>query len=205
MRLRKTIGLMAVVLSAGFGDRVAVCGVIEYFDRAKWEAAVGDFTTLGFTGFPEGTFITDQYADLGILFVGGGENINLQDDIFPNDGAGLNSDFVDIVMEFATPQFWIGADFPGIIRIDLYNEGELFYSSIDFGGPPIGAFGGLLSSDPFDMAVILNPVDLAVFIDDLFFGPHIPAPGALWLLAVSALCARRRRRSGLTGPASTED
>ena len=185
---------MAVVLSAGIGDRVAVCGVIEYFDRAEWEAAVGDFTTIGFTGFPEGTFITDQYADLGILFGGGNEFISLNNS-FPNDGAGLVSNFTDIVMEFDIPQFWIGTDFPGIIRIDLYNEGELFYSSIDFGGPPIGAFGGLLSSEPFDMAVILDPSDPVVNIDDLFFGPPIPAPGALWLLALSALCGYRRRRS----------
>ncbi len=121
MGLRKTTGLIAAAILPWAGNGVAFGGFIEFTDKDKWIAAVGDFTTIDFTGFPDGTPITDQYADLGILFVGGGENIRLQDDIFPNDGAGLNSDFVDIGMEFATPQVWIGAEFPGIIRIDLYS------------------------------------------------------------------------------------
>ena len=193
MRLRNTIGLMAVALSAGFGDRVAVCGVIEYFDRAEWEVAVGDFTTIGFTGFPGGTFITDQYADLGILFTDGNDSVSCCSKVtFPQDGAGLDGNG-NISVAFDTPQAWIGVDFPGFLSIELYSEGRLFFTSNLSGGAGVGNFLGLVSSQLFDSAVVVEGAPgFEAAIDDLHFG--VPAPGALWLLALAALFPRRRRR-----------
>ncbi len=193
MRLRKTIGLLAVALSVCSGGRAAVGGFIEFTDKEEWIAAVGRFTTIDFTGFPDGTFITDQYADLGILFTGGGENIFLNDNAFPNDGAGLNSGFfTDIVMEFDTPQLWIGSDFAGTVQFELFSAGELIYTSTVFGGGGVGFFAGLVSSKPFDRAIILDPKGGSANIDDLFFG--VPAPGTLALLALGGLFSNRRRR-----------
>ena len=190
MGLRERIGLMALGLSAGFGDRVAVGGVIEYVDRAKWEAAVGDFTTIDFTGFPGGTFITDQYADLGILFTDGNDSIAFAGS-FINDGVGLDGNG-NISVSFDTPQAWIGVDFPGFLSIELYSEGRLFFTSNLWGGG-VGNFLGLISSDLFDAAVLLEGAPgLEADIDDLHFG--VPTPGALWLLALAALFSRRRRR-----------
>ena len=192
MGLRKTIGLTAVVLSAGFGDRVAVCGVVEFFDRDEWVKAVGEgnFLTVDFTGFPDGIFITDQYADLGILFTDGNDSIFLNDGAFPNDGAGLDG-FGNISVSFDTPQAWIGVDFPGFLSIELFSGGRLFYTSSIAGGGGVGFFFGLISSELFDAAGLIDPGGDA-FIDDLHFG--VPAPGALWLLGVAALLPRRRRR-----------
>ena len=188
MRLRKTIGLMAVALSAGFGDRVAVCGVVEFFDKEEWEAAVGAFTTIDFTGFPDGIFITNQYADLGILFTDGNDSIDVNG-AHVNDGWGLDG-FGNISVSFDSPQAWIGVDHPGFLSIELYSEGRLFFTSNIYGGG-VGNFLGLISSKLFDAAGLIDPLGDA-FIDDLHFG--VPAPGALWLLAVAALLPRRRRR-----------
>ncbi|MCH8150743.1 MAG: hypothetical protein IH830_00035 [Planctomycetes bacterium] len=193
MRLGKTIGLMAVAIMAWPGNQVASGGFIEFTDKEEWIAAVGRFTTIDFTGFPDGTFITDQYADLGILFVGGNEHIFLNQG-FINDGAGLNSGFfTDIVMEFGTPQAWIAVDFPGLIQFELFSAGELIYTSSEFGIGGVGNFAGLVATDPFDMAVILDPTGGTANVDDLHFG--VPSPGAIALLALGGLFSTRRRRS----------
>ena len=190
MRLRKTTGLLAVALSVCSGGRAAVGGFIEFTDKEEWIAAVGRFTTIGFTGFPDGTFITDQYADLGILFTDGNDSIFPNENAFPNDGVGLDGNG-DISVSFDTPQAWIGVDFPGLLTIELYSEGRLFFTSNTYGGG-VGNFLGLVSSELFDAAVLVDPFGISVFMDDLHFG--VPAPGALWLLGLSALWARRRRR-----------
>ncbi|MCH8150741.1 MAG: hypothetical protein IH830_00025 [Planctomycetes bacterium] len=206
MRLGKTTtGLIAAAIMAWLGNGQALGGFVEEFtDKAEWISAVGRFTTIDFTGFPDGTFITDQYADLGILFTDGNDNIFLSDNAFPNDGAGLfGGGFTPIAVSFDTPQAWIAVDFPGAVQFELFREGELIYTSSLFGGGGVGFFAGLVSSELFDAAVILDPDDQSVFIDDLHFG--VPAPGAIALLALASLFSTRRRRSGVTGAASTED
>ena len=94
-------------------------------------------------------------------------------------------------MVFDTPQAWIGVDFPGDLQIDLFSKGRLIHTSVFIAGG-IGNFGGIVSSKLFDPAFLIDPVDGAVFIDDVHFG--VPAPGALWLLGVAALFPRRRGR-----------
>ncbi len=82
-------------------------------------------------------------------------------------------------------------DFPGLMRIELYDQGRLIYTSSNFLPGGVGNFAGLLSDAPFDAAVLIDPLGEAE-IDDLHFG--VPAPGALPLLALGALTQRRRRR-----------
>ncbi|MCZ6445138.1 MAG: hypothetical protein O6758_03015 [Planctomycetota bacterium] len=192
MGLRRTTGMLAVALSVGLGGGVAFGGFVEEFtDKDEWIAAVGGgFLTVDFTGFPDGIFITDQYADLGILFTDGNDSIFLNDGAFPNDGAGLDGNG-NISVAFDTPQAWIGVDFPGVLQIELFSSGRLFYRSSIAGGGGGGFFLGLVSSELFDAAVLIDPLDQAA-IDDLHFG--VPAPGALWQLGVAALLPRRRRR-----------
>ena len=170
----------------------AHAGVTEFTDRAEWETAVGAFTTVNFTGFPEFTVITDQYADLGVFFTDANDVIRLSDNLFPTDGAGLGGGaFDDIELSFVTPQLWIAVDFPGLVHFELFQGAELIYSSTVF-SDILGNFAGLLSTQPFDAALISDPSDDAVFIDDLHFG--VPTPPTLALLAFAALIACRRRR-----------
>ena len=187
MRIWVSLGL---TLAAG---TCATADVIEFTDRDEWIAAAGTFTTIDFTGFPAGTFITDQFSNLGVTFTGGNEHIFFSN-AFPNDGAGLLRSFVDIQIEFATPQFWIAVDFPGIIQFELFSGGQLIFTSSGLGVGGASNFGGLLSTEPFDMAVILDPTDMTVGIDDLHFGPPVPGPPAVALLALAGVLPCRRRR-----------
>ncbi len=184
-RILCSIGLTLMLLSPP-----AHGGVQEFTDKDEWIDAVGEFTTIGFTGFEIGTFITDQYADLGILFTDGSDSIQFSPTGFPNDEWGLDGNG-NIAVAFDTPQLWIGADYPGLLRIELYQNGRLFYVSEDY-GVGVGLFVGLVSMVPFDAAVLIDALGEAE-IDDLHFG--VPAPGTLPLLALSALCTRRRRRA----------
>ena len=84
MRFRLLIltlgGVAPLVGGRAFGE------VAEFFDRDEWIAAVGQFTTADFTGFPHGMFVTDQYSDLGVQFTDGNDSIFVNENAFPNDG-----------------------------------------------------------------------------------------------------------------------
>ncbi len=140
-----------------------------------------------------GTFITDEYVELGVLF-DGSDNTGPFDLItYPNDGFGLDGNG-NITLDFLVPQAWIGVDFPGNLEIELYREGVLIYHSGLFGfGGGIGNFGGIVSSELFDRAILMDvPIDFEAEVDDIFFG--VPGPGAVPLLGLAALWPPRRRR-----------
>ncbi len=186
-RIVCSIALTLMLLSAP-----AHAGVQEFTDKDEWIAAVGEFTTIGFTEFPAGTFITDQYADLGILFTDGNDIIVCcGKETFPEDGAGLDGNG-DIAVAFDTPQLWIGVDFPGAMKIELYSDGRLIFTSFDYVPGGAGNFFGLLSNKLFDAAILAEIGGFEAEIDDLHFG--VPAPGSFALLALGALVHRRRRR-----------
>jgi hypothetical protein len=166
-------------------------------DKEGWLDAVGEFTTIDFTGFPEFTWITDQYAHLGAHFVDGADLIQESDLLYLEDGWGIDGN-TEVRIEFDEPISYIAADFPGIIIFRLYSDGEMVFSSNSLGGGGPGHFGGLFSDEPFDEVQILdavNPFGGNVNIDDIYFGPPIPAPGSIVGVAALALVARRRRRA----------
>ena len=165
-------------------------GVIEFIDKDKWIAAVGDFTTIDFTGFPDGTFITDQYADLGVVFTDGNDSVAVNEG-FLNDGSGLDGN-PSIHLSFDVSQIYLAVDFPGDVQIDLFNGNELLSSSVFIAGG-FGNFAGVISSQRFNAAVISDPILGDVFIDDLHFG--VPAPPTLGLLVLASVFGRRRRDS----------
>jgi hypothetical protein len=168
--------------------------VVEYDEKDQWEAAAGSWSTADFTGFAMGTPIDEQYAYLGVHFVDGYDFVLCCDyEVFPQDGAGLDgNELIDLV--FDAPMYWIAADFPGAIGFDLYFEGEFFYQSSEFGEGGLGNFGGLVSTAPFDRAVIWQyGTHPNVTLDDLHFGPPIPAPSATALIGAALVAARRRR------------
>jgi hypothetical protein len=184
--------LLAALVAATCAS-IARADIVEYRDKQDWEAAAGSWSTADFTGFPDNTPIDEQYAYLGVHFVDGYDFAVLGWETFPNDGAGLDgNELVDLI--FDVPMYWIAADFPGLLLIDLYYEDELFYSSNVFGVGGVGNFGGLVSTEPFDRAVLWKEGTFPnVFVDDLHFGPPIPAPSALCIVCAALLAARQRR------------
>jgi len=187
----KAAGMSLATVLAALCTSILLADIVEYRDKEEWEAAAGSWSTADFTGFPDNMPMDEQYAYLGVHFVDGYDFVVLGWETFLNDGAGLDgNELVDLV--FDAPMYWIAADFPGGLTIDLYNHGQLFYQSSYFGGTGVGKFGGLVSTEPFDRAVIWD-YDEQVGLDDLHFGPPIPAPSALWIVSAALLAARRRR------------
>lgn len=185
-------GSLAICLSVGMPAHTFAT-VTEYTNKPAWQSTVGNnYSSIYFTGYPNNTFITTQYSSLGIVFTDGNDSIQLTPS-FITDGAGLTGNNI-IHISFSAPMFWIGADFPDALEISLYNQSSLIYTSGKFGGGGVGFFGGLVSTNPFDSVVLLKPAGGDVSIDNLHFGPPIPAPGALALLGAACFFGRRRRR-----------
>jgi len=181
-----------IVITVALLQTGPVCAtVVEFTDKDEWGASVGSITSISFIGFPEDTVITDQYGDDGVLFTDGNDTVLLSD-WFLQDGAGLYGNG-DIYLGFLTPQAYIAVDFPFSLRISLFSQGQLIYSSDDFGTPGPGDFVGLISSQSFDSAIVSPPLAaFSVHVDDLHFG--VPAPSSLAALGLGGLFPRRRRQ-----------
>ena len=183
-RLLAALALL-IAQPAAHGD------VTVFSNKDAWIAAVGEFTTIDFTGFPDGTRITDQYADFGVLFTDPTDFILCCGfETFPNDGAGLDGN-EGISLVFDTPQAYIAVDFPGHVKFQLFRQGELIHSTDPLGGVGVGFFIGLVSTELFDAALLTDGLDDNVVLDDLHFG--VPSPGVIALLAIAGLHRRRRR------------
>ncbi|MDY7109972.1 MAG: hypothetical protein SYC29_15175 [Planctomycetota bacterium] len=159
------------ILTALAGAAIAAPAPAEvdvFFDIDQWKIAAGETKTITFTEFPYGTLITDQYADLGVLFSDGNDTIHVSSG-YVNDGFGLNG-HGNITVSYTTPQYAIAVDFPGALALELRRHGELVYRSLDYGTGPL--FVGLVSTDPFDEAMLLDPSMGYQFIDDLHVDPR---------------------------------
>lgn len=170
------------------------CAAVEiFFDFTEWQNALTSVTTIGFTGFPDGTGITNQYEQEGVVFAPPPSFVLNGFDTFPNDGAGLHgSSFSDqIVANFLEPQYGIAFHFPGTLQIQLSFQNQFVFLSDELGGAGIGHFVGFVLDTPFDGAVVTDPLSVVV-IDDLHFG--VPAPGVLPLLALAEVMGKRRSR-----------
>ena len=189
MRFLLQLTLVSIVLLLTIS---AQGSVTEYTNKPSWLVAAGPHTTIGFTGFPDGTEITYQYESQGVTFTNPLTFIQLNASAYPNDGAGLKNN-VEIAMKFAQPMTSLAVDYPGSVQFKLYNQNQLIYTSTYFGPTGAGNFAGLISTLSFDSAILLRPTGEGVFIDDLHFGPPIPAPGVVSLLGLAALVRCRRR------------
>jgi hypothetical protein len=149
----------------------AKADVTWFIDRAEWEGAIGDYSTADFTGFPPGTFITEQYAALGAHFIDGTDSVYFNPGLFLNDEYGLDGNG-DITVTFDAPIYWLAVDYPGMLQVDLYSGSQPVYSSGPIGGSGAGFFFGLLSTEPFDMAVLIDPIFPDAVIDDLPADPR---------------------------------
>ena len=170
----------------------AQADLVEYRDKAEWQAAVGEFATLDFTGFQNGEVLSDQYSDLGVLFPDGNDTVRLSPSIFLNDGWGVKDNDGPITIHFDTPRRAFAADYPGFVSFFLYRTGDLV-GHVDFLPGGVGNFAGVVSEVTFDMVEVVDVTGGDVLMDDLYFS--IPSPGSIALLI--ATCARtgsRRRR-----------
>jgi hypothetical protein len=170
--MRPKVCLIASLLTAASAARAEV---VEFTDTNAWAEAVGSFNTIGFTGFPDNTLISDQFAELGVLFTDENDfTVCCSEISFPNDGAGLEGNPV-LHLAFLTPQSCIASHFGSFLRIQLFAGGTLIYTSNDFIGGDPPNFAGLASSELFDAAMLSNPFSFDIVIDDVHFGGPIDA------------------------------
>jgi hypothetical protein len=182
---------LAFALVLAIHVRNAQASVIEYSNKSQWQVAAGSYSTLTFQEFPLGTVLTDQLAGEGLHFTPGEVNVS---EFFVNDGVGLNNG-VPISVMFDAPRYAIGFDFPGGLRIELFNNKQLIHVSDIFGVGGTGFFGGVVSTDAFDEVKFYNPIGFnSAHIDDMFYGAPVPAPASALLLLGFAAIGRRRRR-----------
>jgi hypothetical protein len=143
--------------------------IVEIEDKAVWMETVSNHVTIDFTGFPAFTFISDQYEDLGVLFIDQADLTLGPTDSYPNDGWGLCG-HSQIILSFTTTQNWIGVDSPSDVLIQLYLNGQFTNAGAAYGR----GFEGVLTDQPFLMARLLDPNDDNINLDDLFFGAQLP-------------------------------
>jgi hypothetical protein len=162
-----------------------------------WSAASGPFTTIDFTGYPQGTLITDQYEEQGILFESSDADIVWFSSIgFPQDGVGING-LVEVEMTFSDPIFSFGMHHPGLRFVLAYNGDTLLWTSPLLGGGGVGFFSGFTSTGPVDRVLVLSgssaPV-VSVHVDNIYFST-VPGPSGAALLGLAGLIGRGRWRS----------
>lgn len=193
------IQLMAIVLASATSARaVARAEITTVFEFDDWQPMVGEFSTIDFTGFEDGTPITDEYADMGVTFTDPAYPAFIgASNGFENDGWGLHGPS-NLRLFFHQPQSWIAVHHSGNAMFEFYLRGELQGVS-DIA--PVGGFGsflGAVSTVPFDEVIITKPtwMGYSIGVDDLHWG-EVPAPGALSLLLVASVVGTRRRRSTL--------
>jgi len=181
-----------ITLAAG---PTAHAEIVAHLTTDDWIDAVGpDYRFIDFTGleaFVE--IVTDQYADLGVHFIGAPASTNvfaIDSDNFI-DGEGILS-LTEILIEFDAPTSAIGFQLPAsFARVDfLDGEGSVIDDAGTIGGP----FLGITTSFEFHGVKLLTTPDTAFQIDDLYLGPPIPAPAGIGLLSLAGAASRRRPR-----------
>jgi len=183
---------LMITLSASFAAPAA--GDVEYFfDFDQWAAEAGSVTTIDFVEAPSGTIGT-FYEDLGAVFPEP-DDFKVADTEY-HDGAGAYGGlWLDqITIELDGPRTSFAVLQPGGMQIDLYRGHEIVFDEVETFGDD---FLGLTSDVWFDRVVVTDPAGFT-FVDDVYFGPIVPAPASTVVLAlgsvgIGGLGGRRRR------------
>jgi hypothetical protein len=192
----RVIILTIVVLTL---HRSASAAFTVYTNKQAWEAAAGATSSIYFTGYPQFTIITNQYAGMGITFPDGDDFIRLND-AFSSDGAGLvgASDSplpqFGVHMSFDAPRNAMAFEYAGgYIQLQFLQNGQIVHSTSYYNSSFV-PFLGFVTDSSFDTVVAWDQFDGIMSIDNLHFGGAVPAPGAIGLAMLAGLTPRRRRR-----------
>jgi len=197
MRLNRW-AVIAAVACLCCAPQTADALIFNYTDLTTYLAAAGPQLGISFSEVPPLTFLGAQYAGQGVTFTEG-DDLTLSSSSFVVDGFGAQgtNNFFDI--SFGSATYSAGFDYPGALRIDLYQGASFLGSSDDFGGVGGGFFGGVVSTTPFDRIVVTDWYVADVYIDEMYYGgvgAVVPEPSSLVLLGcgLAGLAGFRVRR-----------
>jgi len=187
--MRITVAIITLALACAS----AQASLVLTTNKDEWLGTAAPVTILDFTDLSQGEFVTDQYADLGVMFFG--TAIGHTSSIYPSDGHGILGWTHQLIeMEFDAPR----TEFA--IELGSFTMVMTFY----LGGAEVGVanvsnatslFWGAVLESTFDRVTLENQGLGVTGIDNIYFGAPIPAPGALVLVAFAGLVPRRRRRA----------
>ncbi|MBX3372815.1 MAG: hypothetical protein KF817_03195 [Phycisphaeraceae bacterium] len=211
---RLTLGLISMVLAITV-THVSMAGpaypmpngvAFQFFeDWNEWlDVHLGaERETIGFYEVPLGTWVTDHYSHLGVMFNSPGGSQTLDSPTgYPNDGHGLQS-WQFMRVEFDAPIRAVALHWWQMSRFRFYSGGQLIHVTNWFSGSANRFFGVVMDFE-FDAVEVQTDQDSLglppLHIDDFHFQRivPVPAPPVLVVVALGALTARgsRRRRAG---------
>ncbi len=194
--------LLAGVLVAATCTAASLGGFITVADAenaGQWFGSAGDYTTIPFTGLPAYTPVHEQYASLGVHFLGSDTAFIRHQSWYVHDGCGVGTIF-SFDIRFDTPMRALSAFHFLAAQWRFYSGTTLVYSSEELSQSiwTPNRFSGFLADIAFDRVWIAGqspyPPGDNLGLDNLYFST-IPAPAtAIVALAGMALGFGRRAR-----------
>ncbi len=188
---------LALALSVSLPAAAGFTNFVGAANASAWFAAAPGYESVTFTGFAEGTQITNQYASQGVVlgFPGSTGNFTQNNDfMYQQDGWGIVGNG-SITASFAVPMHAFAMYYPGDARFRFYSGATQLHFA-QFYNSGSNNFAGFTSDIPFDRVVIsaYEPQNFGIFADNMYFST-VPSPTSVALLALSAMANTRRRRS----------
>ena len=188
-----TVGAFSAAALASF----AHADLTTFTNFGLWQSQTPSYTNLGFTEFPQWTYITDQYADQGVVITAEAPPVVLFLDTFPIDSTGIFSQGSWIDFNFSEVQKSFAMHGVGTWKLEFYLDGTFVGTTgwvPNAGQLPNQTFAGGMSSIGFDRVRLVDWSPPSLSVDNFYFSA-IPGPQGLAAFGI-ALAVRSRRRRG---------
>jgi hypothetical protein len=169
----------------------------KFTNFAAWQAQTPGYTELGFTEFPQWTFITDQYAEQGVVITAEAPPVVFFAGTFPIDNTGIFSQGSWIDFNFSEVQKSFAMHGVGAWKLEFYLGSQFLGTTGVVSNPaqlPEQTFAGGVSSTGFDRVRLVDFTPNSLSVDNFYFST-IPGPSGLAAFGI-ALAVRGRRRRG---------
>ncbi len=189
-----TVGAISAAALASF----AHADLTTFTNFGLWQSQTPSYTNLGFTEFPQWTFITDQYADQGVVITAEAPPVVFFAGTFPIDNTGIFSQGSWIDFNFSEVQKSFAMHGVGAWKLEFYLGSQFLGATGVVSNPaqlPEQTFAGGVSSTGFDRVRLVDFTPNSLSVDNFYFST-IPGPSGLAAFGIAlAVRSRRRRRA----------
>jgi len=183
--------LLAIAVSAPANGNFT-----KFTNFGAWQSQTPSYTELDFTEFPQWTFITDQYADQGVVITAEAPPVVFFAGTFPIDNTGIFSQGNWIDFTFSEVQRSFALHGVSSWKLDFYLGSQFIGSTGVVSNPaqlPAQTFAGGVSATGFDRVRLVDWSPNSLSVDNFYFST-IPGPPGLAAFAMALATGRRRRR-----------